>query len=56
MKDKKKVQATYKFPNGMVATVGWDDQQIPELQGTYSKKLEEKIMARSDKRTRWNGF
>ena len=50
------VMATYKFPNGMVATFGYDDQQIPELQGVYSTELYEKIKQHSDSRTSWNGF
>lgn len=50
------VLATYKFSNGMVATVGYDDQQIPELQGKYTKELHEQIKDRSDHRTKWNGF
>ena len=50
------VMATYKFPNGNVATFGYDDQQIPELQGVYNKELHEKIKQHSDNRTSWNGF
>ncbi len=51
-----KVKATYRFPNNMVATFGHDDQQIPELQGKYSKELADNIRARSDDRTVFNGF
>lgn len=43
-----KVKSTYKFPNGMVVTYGYNDKQIPELQGLYDKALHEKIKARSD--------
>jgi len=50
------VMATYRFPNGNVATFGYDDQQIPELQGVYSDELQNKINQRSDNRTSWNGF
>ena len=50
------VMATYRFPNGNVATFGHDDQQIPELQGVYSDELKNKIKQRSDSRTSWNGF
>lgn len=40
----------------MVATVGFDGEQIPELQGEYSRKLHIKIWEHSDDRTEWNGF
>ncbi len=50
------VQATYLFPNGNVATFGWDDQQIVGLQGQYSFGLQQKIKLHSDHRTQWNGF
>lgn len=53
---KKKVMAAYKFPNGNVASFGYDGKQIPELQGVYSKELHEKIKQRSDSNTQWNGF
>lgn len=51
-----KVMATYRFPNGNVATFGYNDQQVPMLQGVYSKELEEKIRQHSDERTRWGSF
>lgn len=51
-----RVKATYKFPNGMVATLGYNGGQIPELQGAYSKELENKIRERSDERTLWEGY
>ena len=50
------VQATYLFPNGMVCTVGWNDEQIAGLQGRYSKELHNEIIKRSDSQTIWNGF
>lgn len=50
------VKATYKFPNGMVATVGFDDQQISELQGPWTPELEEKIKNKSGILTEWHGF
>jgi len=50
------VKATYLFPNGMVATFGYDDQQMPELQGQYTKELYEKIKQQSDEKTEWHGF
>jgi len=50
------VMSTYKFPNGMIITCDYDGEQIPELQGKYSKELVEKIKQRSDQRTIWNGF
>lgn len=50
------VKATYRFPNGNIATFGYDEQQIPELQGVYSEELIDKIKLRSDNRTLWNGF
>ncbi len=51
-----KVAVTYLFPNGMVCTCGYDDQQIGMLQGRYTKELHEKIKKYSDERTIWNGF
>lgn len=51
-----KVMATYLFPNGMVATFGWNGEQIPELQEPYSVDLHKKITLRSDEKTQWNGF
>lgn len=50
------VKATYKFPNGMVATVGFDDQQIGELQGRWTPELEKKIREKSGMWTEWHGF
>ena len=38
----KVVMATYLFPNRNIATFGYDDKQIPELQGVSSKELHEK--------------
>lgn len=55
MEKKDLVKATYRFPNDMIATVGYDDKQIPELQGVYTIELHEKIKQRSDERTAWNG-
>jgi hypothetical protein len=51
-----KVMATYRFPNGNVSSFGYNDQQVPMLQGVYSKELEDKIRKHSDERTRWEGF
>jgi len=56
IKKEKLVMATYRFPNGNVATFGYDDQQIVELQGRFTSELKEKIKERSDHRTQWNGF
>lgn len=50
------VMATYRFPNGNVATFGYDSQQIPELQGVYTTELHNKIKQHSDDKTSWNGF
>jgi len=50
------VMSTFLFPNGMVITCGWDDKQIPELQGEYTPELHEKIKVNSDARTKWSGF
>ena len=50
------VKATYKFPNGNVATFNFNNEQIPELQGVYTHELEEKIKKYSDARTEWHGF
>ena len=44
------------FPNGMVATYGLDDKQIPNLQGVYSEKLHKEIISRSDSKTELEGF
>lgn len=52
----KKVMATYKFPNGHVATFGWNGEQIPELQGAYSTELLSRIADRADLRTQWHGM
>jgi hypothetical protein len=54
--DKKKVMATYRFPNNNVATFGHDGEQIPRLQGVYSEKLHRKILRSTDERTVFNGF
>ena len=50
------VANTYLFPNGMVCTFGYDDEQIFELQGRYSSELLAEIKKRSDDRTKWHGF
>ncbi len=50
------VVATYLWENGMVMTLGRDGQQIPELQGKHTPELVEAIRARSDEKTKWNGF
>ena len=50
------VSNTYLFPNGMVCTFGYDDEQIFELQGRYSSELLAEIKKRSDDRTKWHGF
>lgn len=50
------VANTYKFPSGMVATTGYDDEQIPELQGRYSLELHEQIKLRSNDKTIWHGY
>ena len=52
----KKAMYVYKFPNGMVAVCGKDDQQIPELQGRYTKELHQKIIDNSTPETIWKGF
>ena len=50
------VMAVYLFPNRMIATFGYDNQQIPKLQGEYSQDLHEKIKRFSDGNTKWDGF
>jgi hypothetical protein len=50
------VMATYKFPNNHVITFGYDNNQIPELQGVYTPELYDKIKECSDDKTSWNGF
>ncbi len=57
LKAKKGIVAeTWRFPNDMVVTVGYDNNQIPELQGPYTYELLLKIKSRSDDFTKWNGF
>lgn len=56
MEKKILVMATFKYHNGMVATCGYDGQQIPELQGKYSIELHARIKEHSDERTQWYGF
>lgn len=56
MSNEIKVMATYLFPNKMVATLDHNNNQIPELQGVYSQKLEDEIKKHSDSNTVWNGF
>lgn len=51
-----KVWGVYKFPNGNVAVFGYNEQQVPMLQGPYTKALEEKIRQYSDEKTIWKGF
>lgn len=50
------VKATYRFDNGMIATFDYNDEQMPELQGRDTPELRGKIKAKSDERTKWNGF
>jgi len=50
------VKAAYQFENNMVLTFGYDEQQIPSLQGAFSEHLEEKIKKYSDEETSWSGF
>lgn len=40
-----KVWKAYRFPNGMVVTYDVDGNQIPDLQGPWTKELEQKIRA-----------
>lgn len=51
-----KVKAAYLFPNKMVATFGYDNQQIEDLQGEYTKELHAKIELSADAKTEWYGF
>ena len=48
--------AAYFWANGMVMTFGWDDQQIPELQGRRTPELIAKILAESDENTKLDGL
>lgn len=48
--------ASYRFPNNQVCTFGWDNEQLPEFQGTYSLELEKKIRDNSDGYTKLEGF
>lgn len=52
----KKIQATYLFPNDMVFTYDLEDEQIPQLQGKYSKELHQKLIEQASPNTRWYGF
>jgi hypothetical protein len=56
MENKYKIIAVYKFPNNQVATIGYDGEQIPQLQGTYSKELHQEISNHSNDKTKWNGL
>ena len=56
MKERAKVMHSFRFPNGQVATFGWDCQQIPELQGNDSEELRKKIRENSDKHSKLEGF
>lgn len=50
------VSSTYRWENGNVMTFGQDGEQIPELQGPFSRELWAKIRARSTPRTEWIGW
>lgn len=50
------VKATYLFPNGMVVTYDWNDNQIEELQGIYSRSLHIRILEASTVLTLFKGF
>ena len=50
------VRSVYLFDNKMIMTFGFDGQQIPDLQGPYTKELEEKIRENSGMMTEWFGF
>jgi hypothetical protein len=52
----KDVYSTYLFPNGMIATVGFDEQQIPPLQGRCTSGLVKEIFERSSDKTEFHGF
>jgi len=43
--ESKKVKMLYHFPNRMVAAFGFDDKQIPELQGEFRSVGEWKRIA-----------
>jgi hypothetical protein len=47
---------TYLFPNGMVVTCDINGNQIPSLQGKYTKELHLTILRRSCANTEWQGF
>jgi len=55
-KEKARVKAAFLFPNGNVAVFGYDDQQIPDLQGPFEKRMYRRIRRYSDESTRWYGF
>lgn len=51
-----KVKEVFLWSDNMVMTFGYDSQQIPDLQGEYSKELHKKIVDYSDDKTKWSGF
>jgi hypothetical protein len=56
LKNHQDVQSTYKFPNGMVSTFNFDNEQIPELQGPCTEALIKQIQKRSSEITDFFGF
>jgi hypothetical protein len=50
------VHKAFRMGNGMVAVFGFDGNQIPELQGKYTKLLHILITLRSNAGTEWHGF
>jgi len=49
-----KISAVYVFPNKNVCVFNEMGEQIPRLQGVYSKKLHAKILKESDEGTEWH--
>lgn len=56
MDKKPRIKSVFVFPNKNVAVCGYDDQQMPELQGTLSDELMERIVEQADEDTEWNGW
>jgi hypothetical protein len=50
------VANVYKFSNGMIMTFDGDGNQMPDLQGEYSKELHKEIVDASTNETKWSGF
>ena len=53
---KKRVYASYLFPNGNLGTFDFEGKQIPELQGTYSIETHKRILLEAMDTSNLYGF